>query len=637
MLQENLQINIGANTQDLQSGLNQATNSVNNFTNSLQKANKPTGDATQSLVNLSRIAQDAPYGFLGIANNLNPMLESFQRLQKESGGAGEALKAMASGLMGPAGIGLALGVVSSLVVAYGSKISEFISGTNEASKSQDEFNKKLLEAQSKASENGVKLMAYLRIADDVSVSDNRRAEALQSVKTELSKVNEEYTKTIKSTDDARAAVELYTQSLIAEAITSRYKEEIADKTIKLTNVTKEALKAATEYNHAVATSSQMTNGYVDASVHQASVMSVAKNNYIDLAKSAVGLSDSIRELNKDLDANIKSQLDNPFFKMGKTQKSGIEENVNDFSKALKTFNAALLGEDTLLQNNLQSTQQNLDNKIKIYDEFIKKLAGINTEQAKAKIQELLNPLGEMQMTKFEERIKDAYKFIDNQQGEVIKGPKEPEGGSNKILLNALTGETGEKQDDKKFDAGKKGMDNFFKDNKKKFDEAQKAAEDFANTISQEVTGGLMTMWEAMESGENPLQALGNFFKDLLKQLAAAVIQALIFQGIMSALGMGGVASGGGGLGGGLIGGIGKIFGFAEGGIVSQPTLSMVGEGGQSEAIMPLNKLGSLMNSTFNAGAMSGQGGGGGNGQFVLKGNDLVLAMQRSNFSLNVRR
>jgi len=168
-------------------------------------------------------------------------------------------------------------------------------------------------------------------------------------------------------------------------------------------------------------------------------------------------------------------------------------------------------------------------------------------------------------------------------------------------------------------------------------QAQKTATDFANTMSQEVTGGLMSMWDAMESGENPLAALGNFFKDLLKQLAAAVVQAIIFQTIMSALGMGGVAGAGGGMGGGIIGGIGKIFGFAEGGIVSQPTLSMVGEGGQSEAIMPLNKLGSLMNSTFNAGAMSGQGGGGGNGQFVLKGNDLVLAMQRSNFSLNVRR
>jgi len=112
MLQENLQINIGANTQDLQAGLNQASNSVNNFSAAIQKSSKPTADATQSLVNLSRIAQDAPYGFIGIANNLNPMLESFQRLQKEAGGSGEALKAMGASLAGPAGIGLALGVAS---------------------------------------------------------------------------------------------------------------------------------------------------------------------------------------------------------------------------------------------------------------------------------------------------------------------------------------------------------------------------------------------------------------------------------------------------------------------------------------------------------------------------------------------
>jgi hypothetical protein len=45
----------------------------------------------------------------------------------------------------------------------------------------------------------------------------------------------------------------------------------------------------------------------------------------------------------------------------------------------------------------------------------------------------------------------------------------------------------------------------------------------------------------------------------------------------------------------------------------------------------------MMNSTFNAGAMSGSGGGAGGGQFVLKGSDLILAMNRSNFSLNVRR
>ena len=94
-------------------------------------------------------------------------------------------------------------------------------------------------------------------------------------------------------------------------------------------------------------------------------------------------------------------------------------------------------------------------------------------------------------------------------------------------------------------------------------------------------------------------------------------------------------AGAGGFSAGFFGGFKKILGFADGGVVSRPTIAMVGEGGQSEAIMPLNKLGNMMNSTFNAGAMTGVSGGG--GEFVLKGNDLVLALQRSNYSLNLRR
>jgi hypothetical protein len=75
--------------------------------------------------------------------------------------------------------------------------------------------------------------------------------------------------------------------------------------------------------------------------------------------------------------------------------------------------------------------------------------------------------------------------------------------------------------------------------------------------------------------------------------------------------------------------------YAEGGIVNKPHIGMVGEAGP-EAIIPLSKLSGFLNTTFNAGAMSG-GGGMSGGSFVLKGNDLVLALQRSNYSLNLRR
>jgi hypothetical protein len=68
--------------------------------------------------------------------------------------------------------------------------------------------------------------------------------------------------------------------------------------------------------------------------------------------------------------------------------------------------------------------------------------------------------------------------------------------------------------------------------------------------------------------------------------------------------------------------------FANGGIISGPTMGLMGEypGAKSnpEVVAPLDKLKDML---------GGQGGG----QFILKGNDLVLALQRSNSSLNLRR
>jgi hypothetical protein len=88
----------------------------------LKKLPSATNSSALALNNLSRIAQDAPFGFIGITNNINPMLESFQRLKQETGSTGKALKAMASGLTGAGGLGLAVGIVSSLLVVFGDKL-----------------------------------------------------------------------------------------------------------------------------------------------------------------------------------------------------------------------------------------------------------------------------------------------------------------------------------------------------------------------------------------------------------------------------------------------------------------------------------------------------------------------------------
>lgn len=64
---------------------------------------------------------------------------------------------------------------------------------------------------------------------------------------------------------------------------------------------------------------------------------------------------------------------------------------------------------------------------------------------------------------------------------------------------------------------------------------------------------------------------------------------------------------------------GGIPAFANGGYVSSPTLAMVGEGSQSEYILPENKLRAMMDGA----------GGGMNGQVILRGQDLILAYDRA--------
>jgi hypothetical protein len=135
-----LNIKLGADVNDAIRGLQQVEQQSSR---TFQKVSQSSGAATQSLVNLSRVAQDAPYGFIGIANNLNPLVESFQRLKVETGTTGGAFKALGAALSGPAGIGLAVGIASSLLVKFGDSLF----GAGEASKKLAEQAKKVAEQQ----------------------------------------------------------------------------------------------------------------------------------------------------------------------------------------------------------------------------------------------------------------------------------------------------------------------------------------------------------------------------------------------------------------------------------------------------------------------------------------------------------
>lgn len=582
-----LNINIGANVTDLQAQLQKAENLLVQFQNALKKATnvgeinylnnqiknlnttisslgqqmnkvgRPATDATHALGNLSRVAQDAPYGFIGIANNLNPLLESFQQLSVKSGGAGGALKSMAAGLTGPAGIGIALAAVSSLVVAFGDDIQNFIteqvSGLGKSFKLESDI---INQASS----------AYIKASTDINTLKDSYSDYQNGFITKekfLKQFNSTLGDTIKQTNDLATAEKFLT--------------DYADEYVQMT------------FKKAVA--------------NEAAAQSAKKQLEAEIAK------------NKPAESFTKAQ------DFGTMLFGGTTETVKVLAGKRRNDIVDEAGKDVQLLESIRKKYEDEANKIQ--EQFVKAFGVVDeTKTTKPKKDKTLS-------------YKDASFLIDqtNRTNDLLT-PKEiaPEDTAIKDAekqhenyLKWLTDWTKRKE--------KLAIENNNIE-KKNLEELIAGYEKFASTISNTVTNALFGMFDAMQQGASATEALGQMFGNLLRQMAEMVIKAAIFSAIMSALNP--ASAGKGGLS--FLGNFSKILGIpglASGGVATGPTLAMIGEGNESEAVLPLSKLGGMLNTSFNAGAMSG--GGAGSGQFILKGNDLVLALQRSTSSLNLRR
>lgn len=231
-----LEVEIGANITDLTGKLKQATSEISKFDSqggrSLQSFAKGSNQAAFALTNLGRVAQDAPFGFIGIQNNINPLLESFQRLKQETGSTGSALKALGTSLIGPAGLGIALSVVSSAILLYQQYQQRAKGATDNAKKSSDDYISSLnqqTQAQLKGAQNATKELATLQVLfsayQDANLPLKQRKEAYSQLQSQYpayfgnlafeenvsKKVKSAYdslTDAIIATGRARAAVDL---------------------------------------------------------------------------------------------------------------------------------------------------------------------------------------------------------------------------------------------------------------------------------------------------------------------------------------------------------------------------------------------------------------------------------------------
>lgn len=119
-----------------------------------------------------------------------------------------------------------------------------------------------------------------------------------------------------------------------------------------------------------------------------------------------------------------------------------------------------------------------------------------------------------------------------------------------------------------------------------FAQTQTAVEGFGGVMGN-VAAGIYQNWN------NVGQFLRNWRRQIIAQFVAVIAKAAVVSAVLSVIpgfGQANAAASGFSI---LTKGVKGIFGLAEGGLVTKPTLAMVGEGGESEAIIPLSKLGDI--------------------------------------------
>ena len=599
MAQETLKLVITADTQEALANLQTFIATNKGLKEEMQKIGPVSNQATNALSNLSRVAQDAPYGFIGIANNINPLLESFQRLSAGAKDAGTSLtKELKSALTGPAGIGLAVGIVSSLIVAFGDDISDFIDKTLNGNNAIRE-NAKALDEAKKGYQNAYIEMNKLGQAfEQFNNGSISKKEVLEQYNTSLGKV-------YGTTKDVNEAEKVYRDNT-DKYIQATYLRAAAD--IELKKAAEEAAKAAetskmpdTEFQNMFGFSGGFGAGATSTKGLQAASKSIRKERITQINERKTFFEEVAKQLRAEADLIDKSAT--------KTKDFGLDtgddtKKKDPFAELTKDFQKSLNAQETLRSKSLIDQQTYLDNTYKIYKDYINKLAELDTKQAISKIESLLPKFDKMTFDKNAKDIKDGI-------AKTLAAYKEPEMDvpvDTYAISQKKLEEARNKYETFFLGIKEKKVENNYKTEQKDLQELTAQYEQFAQTISGTVTNALFSMYEAMQQGENPLQAIADMFKQIAFNIAAMVIQALIFQAII------------------------KAFPALEGaftalGIIGKATSSMQSAGAISGGINA--------NSSFNAGSIGSNNVS--QGQFVLKGSDLVLATQRANNNLNIRR
>jgi hypothetical protein len=653
----NLEIVIDATIGGAIKGVEAVTSSLNNklvpattkATAAADKLKKATGGATATLTDFGRVAQDAAFGPAAIANNLNPLFEGFGRLRKETGSVKGAFMALGSSLMGGGGIGLAISAITAAASFASVGLSMWSRKTKESAK---EAKDALTSAAESVSKDLVQLQLYAGFASDATKSIDERRKAVVALKKEypeyLKNISDEALLTGKATEAISASIDAMlkkaTINLIKDDIAAIVAESAKQILVieKQKIATEQATRAEQERAKGLQKEANVFDKQSEAALKTGRAIGELPGQYQKLQNSSQQAfankpEDKINRIKEELQRLVQPLINvaDRFVDIGTVTKD-TNKTVNGFSDFVSNLKIKL---QELTDKNDKDPFASLNagiEKLKIQFESLK-------QGKKLTAQDIIDGPGIIEAIKQVETEALNIKLFNAETATAAKESAENwalvyKTALNKALENIVPAlpVVSAKDAENSLKTALAGIEGQMKDfGLKTTAELQSFADGFNAILSRvaedAVSGVAEGIGNAIAGAENPFAPLLTILGEGLVSLGKYVIQASIELAVLKkvldklaaqpALGI---------IVGAAMVALGSVIKskasqakFAEGGIVSGPMSAQIGEAGQSEVILPLSRLSSIL----------GNNKGGGHVTFEIEGQKLVGVLSRAQGSM----
>ena len=616
--------------------------------------------------NLALVIQDLPFGFRGIQNNLPALAGGFARMT------------------GP--IYLGISALIAVITAWDMGMFKAKETTDNLKKSQDDLNKALSDSKNDYYSNELLLTNYVKIARDANSTDTQRKNAISEVNKVLGEYGIKLDENTIKTGKSEEAIKKVTEAMLNQALIAAYKDDyvqqakLLDKEIELAN------QAKTTAKNSETVTKKGVLGYAALS-REIDVTGLATKSYNNEAEVQwLGQEDKVLKVASGVEKLKKKILD-----LQKTAVAGLlpvtgggkKDEPKPKDTYAKDFLKALEDEQRLFKDNLDNQLSYAEgNDVKKVQLLSKAMSDLVSWYNQGIIEE----------TFYQNTLADLYKQTYNLKASLLKKEKDDEEAIGKVILNnrqlisdgikkinSDMNTENVKNVQTELNQTLKATRGNYNAQKEAYQLAidklkeKKAALDAANISTVEYAKGIENLQAGMLGLVDPIEQLNQSLQSIFTQLdidmltgfgeqignlmsgekfdmsklgtilADAIIslgKALITYGVTQKAALKALSSMNPYVA--IAGGILAVAAgtalknkltqnnapkFANGGIVSGPTMGLVGEypGAQNnpEVIAPLDKLKSMI-------------GGGGGGSFVLRGQDLLLSVNRAQKASNLK-